>query len=118
MNGNVNKVLVMRCSNSEFSWSPMSMVCKWYQSCTGVFELIPVVLILNVHFRNYYITSRDYVREPPSNHLDLTSLELTLPLILVNNCYLYSHVLRQYNRTRGKACRSHERAPLPILSTT
>ena len=61
--------------------------------------------------------SRAYVREPPFNHLDPTSLESTFPQILAHNFHLSLFVGKQENRTRGNMRRSHERAPLPNLPT-
>ena len=37
-----------------------------------MFRDIPFVLIVNVHFGNYYVLSRAYTREPPFNHFDST----------------------------------------------
>ena len=48
---------------------------KRYRDGLGLFLLF--ILILNLHFSNYYVPSCVYAREPIFNHLDLTSLELT-----------------------------------------
>ena len=74
------------------------------------------VLILNVHFLNYYVPLRSYARELLSNHLDLTSLGFILPRILDHNCH-FSNFHRQDKITRGKAHRAYERSPLPNLTT-
>ena len=50
-------------------------------------------------------------------HLDLTYLVLTFPCILSHNYHFSLIMGRQDNRTRGKSCRSHERALLPNLPT-
>ena len=50
-------------------------------------------------------------------HLDSTSSESTFPNILAHNFHLSLLAGRQDNRTRGKAHRAHERAPLPNLPT-
>ena len=34
---------------------------------------IPLIILLNINFWNYYVPSRPYAREPPFNNLDLTS---------------------------------------------
>ena len=51
-------------------------------------ESIHCFLILNFRFWGYYVASRAYARKPPFNHLDLTSLESTLPRILTHNFHL------------------------------
>ena len=52
---------------------------------------ITFVLIVNLHFWNYYVPSRAYTMESPFNHLDLTSSESTFSCILAHNCHFYSH---------------------------
>ena len=43
---------------------------RWYMS--GQRWPVPFVLIVNVHFWNYYVPSLTYAREPPFNHVDST----------------------------------------------
>ena len=46
---------------------------------------LPFVIIVNIHFRNYYVPSRAYARERPFNDLDLTSSESTFTCIIWGN---------------------------------
>ena len=58
------------------------------------FNFIPFVLLLNIHFLNYYVPSRAYSRGSSFNHLDSASLESTFSYILSHNCHFYSHLSR------------------------
>ena len=41
----------------------MPLKLKWGQT-------LPFVLLLNIHFLNYYVPLHDYAREPPFNYFD------------------------------------------------
>ena len=69
---------------SSFGESFPVSLC-FLRSDTGYCSRVPFVLIVNIHFWNYYLPSCAYVRELPFNHLESTSSELTLPCILAQN---------------------------------
>ena len=52
----------------------------------------------------------------PLQLLQLDFFGSTFPHIIPHNCH-FSPFARQDNRTRGKACRAHDRAPLPNRPT-
>ena len=78
---------------------------------------LPIVLIVNLHFLNYYGPPCAYARETPFNHLDSASLGSTFPHILAHNYHFSLFVGRQNNITRVKVRISHERAPPPNRTT-
>ena len=88
----------------------------WEKQTASLKQLadISFFLMVNIHFWNYYIPSHSYVREPPFNLLDSTSLESTFLRILAHNFHLSFFADRTISR---KAHRAHELAPLPNLPT-
>ena len=126
-------VKIWICHIFDFYWLPKvtSTLSKWpaehygsgnnnkvYLNITDyLYPLVHVIyfiLILNLHFWNYYLPLRAYSREPPFNHLDSTSSESTFLCILAHNCHF---LLFAGRTTGGKLCRSHVRALLPNLPT-
>ena len=62
-----------RCLIWSFPWLPINWIkgywiTSWYIILPGLH--VPLVIIQNVHFWNYYVPSSAYAREPPFNHLD------------------------------------------------
>ena len=82
----------------------------------GPFGDIPLVLLLNICHWNYYVPSRDYIRDPPFNHLDSAYSESAFSCVLAHNFHFYSRFEGKENRTSGKALRAHERASIPNIT--
>ena len=76
----------------------------WCYNPVATFSL--PFLIVNIHFWNYYVPSRAYVREPPVNHFDSTFSRIPPHNLTIS----ISPILE-------KARISHERARLPNLPT-
>ena len=76
--------------------------------------MIPLVLISNVHFWNYYVPSHTW---NPPQPLRLNFFIIDFPLN-PHSQLPFINFWGHDNRTRGKAYRSHKRAPLPILTTS
>ena len=72
---------------------------------------LPLFTIVNVHFLHYYLSLHAYAREPPLNHLDLTSLGSTFPSNLVHNCHLSIFTGRETEKGKGA------QSPWDIYST-
>ena len=87
--------------------------------------IIRFVLIVNIHFWNYYSTSRAYPREPPFNHLESNSSEFNYPCILaltiviapifagMKNSGIWKH-----SSLRSDPQPSHPRTPSPYSQLT